>query len=168
MGRRGDATTYAKLIQGIRGRIPEAVIRSTFLVGFPGETEADLDALLAFQKKCVLDWVGVFTYSREERTPAYGLSNRVSKQVAEERKRAVEQTQIRISETRLDRQVGRTLEVLVEERIKGRNLYLGRAYLHAPEVDGLVVVKADTLEPGKIYPVRIEGRGGIDLEASLD
>lgn len=167
MGRSGSARTYAALVEGIRNRIPRAVIRSTFLVGFPGESEEDMETLLSFQRECSLDWVGVFAYSREEGTPAYGLPARVGRKVAEARKRVVEQAQIAISESRLDRQVGRTLDVLVEEPVQGKRLYLGRAYLQAPEVDGLVVVKADTLEPGRIYPVRIERRAGIDLEASL-
>ncbi len=167
MGRSGTAETYAALVQEIRRRIPEAVIRSTFLVGFPGEGEEDFQALLSFQQDCPLDWVGVFAYSREEGTPAYNLPGGVKKTVARARKRAVEQAQIGISERLLDRQVGRTLDVLVEERIQGERLYLGRAYLHAPEVDGLVVVKSGDLEPGRICPVRIEARAGIDLEASV-
>ena len=167
MGRSGSAETHAELVRDIRARLPEAVIRSTFLVGFPGETEEDLEALLTFQRDCPLDWVGVFAYSREEGTPAYKLGGRVKKTVAEARRRAVEQAQVGISERLLDRQVGRTLDVLVEEGIKGEKMYLGRGYLHAPEVDGLVVVKAESLEPGKIYPVRIERRAGIDLEAVL-
>ena len=167
MGRSGCAQSYTKLVRDIRNRIPEAVVRSTFLVGFPGEGEEDFETLLSFQRDCPLDWVGVFTYSREEGTPAYKLKGGVRRTVAEARKRALEQAQIGISERLLDRQVGRILDVLVEERIQGERLYLGRAYLHAPEVDGLVVVKADKLEPGRIYPVRIEARAGIDLEASL-
>ena len=167
MGRRGSADSYAELVQEIRNRVPEAVIRSTFLVGFPGEGEEDFQTLLSFQRDCPLDWVGIFTYSREEGTPAYNMKRRVKASVAEARKRALEQAQVGISERLLDRQVGRILDVLVEERVQGERLYLGRAYLHAPEVDGLVVVKADTLEPGRSYPVRIEARAGIDLEASL-
>ena len=167
MGRSGSADSYTELVQEIRNRVPEAVIRSTFLVGFPGEEEEDFQTLLSFQRDCPLDWVGIFTYSREEGTPAYNMKRRVKASVAEARKRALEQAQVGISERLLDRQVGRILDVLVEERVQGERLYLGRAYLHAPEVDGLVVVKADTLEPGRIYPVRIEARAGIDLEASL-
>lgn len=167
MGRKGSADSYAKLIQVIRERIPEAVIRSTFLVGFPGEREEDFETLLAFQRNCPLDWVGVFNYSREEGTPAYRMKGGVSKSVAEARRRSLEQAQIGISERLLDKQVGRTLDVLVEERIEGEKLYLARAYLHAPEVDGLVVVKAESLEPGRIYLVRIDARVGIDLEASV-
>jgi ribosomal protein S12 methylthiotransferase len=167
MGRRGSAETYAALVREIRNRLPEAVIRSTFLVGFPGEEEEDLETLLSFQRECPLDWVGVFSYSREEGTPAYRLGRGVGRSVAESRKRAVEQAQIGISERLLERQVGRTLDVLVEESIRGERLYLGRAYLHAPEVDGLVVINAEDLKPGKIYPVRIRGRAGIDLEGVL-
>ena len=167
MGRSGSADSHAELVQDIRARIPGAVIRSTFLVGFPGEREEDFETLLTFQRDCPLDWVGVFSYSREEGTPAYEMKGRVKKSVAELRRHAVEQAQIEISERLLDRQVGRTLDVLVEERIEGERLYLARAYLHAPEVDGLVVVKADSLEPGRIVPVRIEARAGIDLEASV-
>ncbi|UCF98102.1 MAG: 30S ribosomal protein S12 methylthiotransferase RimO [Spirochaetaceae bacterium] len=167
MGRRGSAESYAQLIRDIRKRLPDSAIRSTFLVGFPGENDDDLDALLTFQRDCALDWVGVFAYSREEGTAAYTLSGGVGKRLAEERKRAIEQNQIGISEGRLDRRVGHILDVLIEEHVQGENLYLGRGYLQAPEVDGLVVVKAEMLEPGKIYPVRIERRVGIDLEASL-
>jgi ribosomal protein S12 methylthiotransferase len=167
MGRSGSAGSYAELVQKIRTRIPGAVIRSTFMVGFPGESEKDFETLLTFQRDCRLDWIGVFRYSREEGTPAYQMKGRVKKSTAEMRRRAVERAQIEISERLLDRQVGRTLDVLLEERIEGERLYLGRAYLHAPEVDGLVVVRADSLEPGRIYPVRIEARAGIDLEASV-
>jgi ribosomal protein S12 methylthiotransferase len=109
----------------------------------------------------------VFTYSREEGTPAYTMKGSVKKAVAETRKRAVEQAQIRISERLLERYIGKTLDVLVEERVRGEALYLGRAYLHAPEVDGLVVIKAEDLQPGRIVPVRIDGRAGIDLEATV-
>jgi len=167
MGRRGSAETYRRLVEDIRRAIPEAVIRSTFLVGFPGESDQDITTLLSFQRDCALDWVGVFTYSREEGTPAYRFPGRVAKRVAEQRKQAVEQNQIQISEGRMERQVGRTLDVLVEERVQGEELYLGRAYLQAPEIDGLVVIKASKLDPGRIYPVRIDRRAGIDLEASL-
>jgi ribosomal protein S12 methylthiotransferase len=167
MGRSGSAERYAELVRNIRNRIPDAVIRSTFLVGFPGEREEDFQMLLSFQRDCPLDWVGVFTYSREEGTPAYGMKGRVGNTVAEARRQMVEQAQIGISERLLERHIGKTLDVLVEERIQGERLYLGRAYLHAPEVDGLVVVKAGRLEAGGICPVRIEARVGIDLEASV-
>ena len=91
----------------------------------------------------------------------------MKKSVALRRKRQIERAQTAITQARLDRVVGRRLEVLVEEPIQGESLFLARSYLQAPEVDGLVVVKASGLRPGRIYPVRIDRRVGIDLEASL-
>ena len=167
MGRTGSAQGYLELVQRIRSRLPEAVIRSTLLVGFPGESEDDLEVLLDFQRRSELDWLGVFAYSREEGTPAYNFPGRVKKSVALRRKRQIERAQTAITRARLDRVVGRRLEVLVEEPIQGESLFLARSYLQAPEVDGLVVVKASGLKPGRIYPVRIDRRVGIDLEASL-
>jgi len=82
MGRRGSAETYLELIERIRAELPLSMIRSTFLVGFPGETEADFAALLDFQSEAQLDWLGAFAYSREEDTPAYSMKNRVPKSVA--------------------------------------------------------------------------------------
>ncbi len=167
MGRKGSAEKYGELVQRIRTRLPDAILRSTFLVGFPGESEADMNSLLEFQNRCELDWVGVFTYSREEGTPAHNFSGAVEERVAQERKRSLEQAQIPITGRRLERHVGRRLDVLVEEQVKGEDIFLGRSYLQAPEVDGLVVVKARALEPGRIYPVRIQRRVGVDLEASV-
>jgi ribosomal protein S12 methylthiotransferase len=115
MNRRGGADKYLRLLDAIREALPDAVIRSTFLVGFPGETEEDFDRLLEFQKKAAFDWLGVFCYSREEDTPAYTMKGRVPKKIAALRKRVVEEAQIPISEARMDRFIGRTLDVLVEE-----------------------------------------------------
>jgi ribosomal protein S12 methylthiotransferase len=91
----------------------------------------------------------------------------VARKTAEERRRELERVQEAITARRLERWVGAELEVLIEEPVQGEALALGRAYLQAPEVDGLVVVKAAGLEAGRIYRVRIEGRNGVDLEASL-
>jgi ribosomal protein S12 methylthiotransferase len=167
MGRRGSAEAYLTLIRRIRDRLPEAVLRSTFLAGFPGESEEDFLRLLDFQQAAALDWVGVFAYSREEGTPAYAYRGLVSNRLAEERKAQVEQAQVPITRARLERHVGRTLPVLIEEPVRGEPLSLGRAYLQAPEVDGLVVVREGDLRPGSLQRVRIEGLAGIDLEGCL-
>jgi ribosomal protein S12 methylthiotransferase len=155
------------LIRRIRERLPDAVLRSTFLVGFPGETEEDFHRLLEFQQVAELDWAGVFAYSREEGTPAYGFPGRVSRRLAAQRQSQVEQAQVPITRARLQRHLGRVLPVLIEEPVLGEALSLGRAYLQAPEVDGLVVVRAAGLEPGSLQRVRIERVAGVDLEASL-
>jgi ribosomal protein S12 methylthiotransferase len=167
MGRRGSAERYLALIRRIRERLPDAVLRSTFLVGFPGETEEDFHRLLEFQQVAELDWAGVFAYSREEGTPAYGFPGRVSRRLAAQRQSQVEQAQVPITRARLQRHLGRVLPVLIEEPVLGEALSLGRAYLQAPEVDGLVVVRAAGLEPGSLQRVRIERVAGVDLEASL-
>ncbi len=167
MGRHGTPEGYLAMLARIRAALPQAALRSTFLVGFPGETEEDFRVLLDFQREAELDWAGFFTYSREEGTAAYSLGPRVSRKIAESRKSELERAQQAITERRLERHVGAQLDVLIEEPVRGEALALGRAYLQAPEVDGLVVVKAAGLEAGQRCRVRIERRNGVDLEASL-
>jgi ribosomal protein S12 methylthiotransferase len=166
MGRRGDPERNLELLSGIRARLPRAAIRSTFLVGFPGETEEDFDRLLAFQEQARLDWMGAFTYSREEDTRAYSLPGRVTKAVAEKRKSEVELRQVPITERALDARVGETMDVLVEEPVEGEQMSIGRGYLQAPDVDGLVVVRR-RLPAGSMARVRITRRNGVDLEGEV-
>jgi ribosomal protein S12 methylthiotransferase len=166
MNRRGSAASYLTLIGQIRDTLPNAVIRSTFLVGFPGECDADFEALLDFQQTARLDWVGCFTYSREENTPAYTMKQRVAKRLATERKALVEARQIPISEQQMERFVGQTLDALVEEAIdEEAGLYLGRLFCQAPEVDGATVITSDTpLKNGACITGKVSGRAGFDLE----
>ncbi|MDR2375876.1 MAG: 30S ribosomal protein S12 methylthiotransferase RimO [Treponema sp.] len=169
MNRRGDGEHYLDLIQKIRTTLPDAVIRSTFLVGFPGESEDDFAQLLDFQEQAALDWAGCFTYSREENTPAYPMKNQVPRSLAAKRKRMLEERQQGISEGRMERFVGRELEVLIEERFTNPEegaggLYLGRAYCQAPDVDGVSLVHSETeLIPGALIRCRVNGRAGFDL-----
>jgi ribosomal protein S12 methylthiotransferase len=181
MNRRGNAGAYLRLIDEIRSALPDSVIRSTFLTGFPGETDDDFEALLEFQDKARLDWAGAFAYSREEDTPAYVMKGRVSKRTAGERKARIEERQIPITEKQMDRFVGRTLEVLVEERMARPNteetgpadipeeeLYLGRLFCQAPEVDGSALIHTDSpLAPGKLVRCRVFARAGFDLEVGV-
>jgi len=168
MGRRGSAAEYLELVERIRGSLEGAVLRSTFLLGFPGEEESDFQEVLDFQARARLEWVGAFVYSREEGTPAYGAPYRVRSSVAERRKLRLERAQIPITWELLDRFVGRLQAVLLEERIEGERLYIGRGYLQAPEVDGSVVVRvpegARLPEPGEVVDVRVTARNGFDLE----
>ncbi len=168
MNRQGTSETYLSLIDTIRKTLPDAVIRSTFLTGFPGETEDDFNELLDFQEKARLDWLGVFTYSREEATPAYDMKPRVAKVLAAKRKALIEEKQIPITEKRMERFIGKRLEVLVEEKIINEDgLYLGRAAAQAPEVDGAVVINADEeLVSGTFVHATIVTRSGFDLMAA--
>ncbi|GHV68181.1 ribosomal protein S12 methylthiotransferase RimO [Spirochaetia bacterium] len=173
MNRRGTADSYLRLIENIRSRLPSAVIRSTFLLGFPGETGDDFNDLLNFQKEAKLDWAGCFAYSREEDTAAFSLPGRVSKKLAAERKKIVEMAQVSISEARMERFVGMNTEVLVEEQFEPLTdgpemLYLGRLFCQAPEVDGSAVIRSEKpLTPGALLPCKITGRLGFDLEVAL-
>ncbi len=168
MGRKGSEEQYLELVESIRHRLPDAVVRSTFIVGFPGERNEDFDALLRFQEKAKLDWVGIFTYSREEGTPAYRMQTEdafeLFRPVATQRKETFETRQNEITAHRLDRWVGRELDVLIEEPIQGSAMALGRSYLQAQEVDGLIVVQGKTLTSGELVKVKITKRNGVDLE----
>ena len=167
MGRRGSASSYLALIREIRDRLPDAVIRSTFLCGFPGETRVDLEELLEFQRQAQLEWVGVFAYSREEGTPAARYPGQVRRAEADRRKELVQEVQVTITEARLQRFVGRRLTVLIEQQVTGEPLAIGRAYLQAPEVDGAVVVHCadpSLCVPGSFVEVDVSAVRGVDLE----
>lgn len=165
MGRNGNPDSYLYLIKKIRKALPDAVVRSTFLTGFPGETEEDFRILTEFQQKAELTWLGVFTYSREEGTPAYSFPGRIKSSTAKKRKKIIEQNQITITEHLLSRFIGKELDVLIEEPVKNEALFIGRAYLHAPDVDGLVVINGTGFTPGTIVRTRIIRQNNFDLEA---
>jgi len=168
MGRKGRKQSYLDLVARIRSALPGAVIRSTFLVGYPGETDDDFAELLEFQNQAQFEWLGVFSFSAEEGTRAHAQQRsrgRIPAGVTTARRTAIEAGQKQITEGRLDRFVGTEMDVLVEERIEKENLYLARGYPHAPEVDGLVVVLSASMTTGEFARVRITRRNGIDFEA---
>ena len=168
MGRKGGSGDYLRLIERIRERLPGVFIRSTFLLGFPGEEEEDFEELLDFQDRARIDWLGVFVYSREEGTRAYALQNRFSHcrlhKKALRRKEIVESRQEKITAERLEGMVGTKQQVLIEERFQGKELFLGRGYFQAPDVDGLMIVKGSGLVPGMTAECLVTKRVGVDLE----
>jgi ribosomal protein S12 methylthiotransferase len=172
MGRRGNRRAYLRVIERIRESFPRAVIRSTFLVGFPGETDGDFAELLDFQQEAKIDWLGVFVYSREEGTAAYNMKPRVAKKTAAARKAALEEAQVPITAERLAAFTGMETEALIEEvmeTVDGEKegaacLAIGRLPIHAPEVDGAAVIESDSpLTPGTIVRVRALGVSGVDM-----
>ncbi|MDA3940700.1 MAG: 30S ribosomal protein S12 methylthiotransferase RimO [Spirochaetia bacterium] len=169
MGRNGSSSRYLDLVKTIRTKIPDSVIRSTFMVGFPGEKAAHRRELLEFLTEASLDWVGTFIYSREEDTRAYSmrgdLAHKFIQPIASKFKRKLELEQTKITEHQMDRFIGLDLDILIEEKVKSESMALGRAYIHAAEVDGSVVVLTDKAVPGEFLECRITGRNGIDLEA---
>ncbi|MCI0480739.1 MAG: MiaB/RimO family radical SAM methylthiotransferase, partial [Candidatus Dadabacteria bacterium] len=171
MGRKGDADVYKRLIRSIRDALPDAVMRTTFLLGYPGERRSDFSSLQEFQRDVGFDWLGAFCYSREKGTRAYskgmfpGIAHRVRKTVVRHRLDRIITAQHDISSSRLSRFVGKTLDVLIEEAIQGEELFLGRIYAQAPEVDGLTVVHTGKAEAGRFIRCKITRVNGIDLEA---
>jgi ribosomal protein S12 methylthiotransferase len=147
------------------------------LLGFPGETEEDFTALLDFQEKAELDWLGCFTYSREEGTSSFSMKGRVPAKTAAARKQTIEERQIPITEKNMERFIGKNMEVLIEERIDaaaedGEIFWLGRLYCQAPDIDGTaVIVNGDTRGKspyaGNLAGCRVTARRGFDLEIML-
>lgn len=168
MGRSGTAAEYLHLIEQIRHELPDSVIRSTLMVGFPGEGRREFQQLQSFQREARFDWAGVFVFSREEGTRAYSLRSSVGDKLisrrAQVRKNALEQVQSEISAQQMDRFVQRPLRVLVEETIPGEAMALGRAYLHAPEVDGTAIILSDQIQPGSWLDMKVVKRNNFDLE----
>jgi ribosomal protein S12 methylthiotransferase len=166
MNRSGDADAYLGLLSDVRAALPTAVVRSTFLVGFPGEDDEDFNALRRFQEAARVDWLGAFAYSREEDTPAFSMKGRPPKRVALARKKEIEDAQRPITERALERFVGTAQAVLVEERIESEDLAIARGYMNAPDVDGSIVVVGGDLKAGDVVAVTVTAVRGVDLEAS--
>ena len=149
-----------RTIGKMRAAMPDLAIRTTFIVGYPGETEEEFQALLDFAAELKFDRVGCFTFSFENDTASAPLGDPVPAEVKEERRARLMEQQQRISFERNQAQVGRTLNVLVEGR--GDGLSVGRSYRDAPEIDGMVIVEGD-LPVGEFVPVRISGALAYDL-----
>jgi ribosomal protein S12 methylthiotransferase len=159
MKRWGDGDRFRKRIDRIRSAEPGAVFRSNFIVGYPGETEEDHDALLAFVGDIGLDWCGFFAYSGEAGTWAADLDGTVPKGLVAERLSELGELQDGITSRRRDDLIGREVEVLVDEP------GVGRTWREAPEIDGIVVVPTD-LPVGGFSTVTVTGALGPDLEAA--
>ena len=144
MNRPDTRESIVALLDKIRTRIPNVAIRSTFIVGFPGETEEDYQELKTFLKTQRLDKVGIFTYSREENTPAYDFPDQISEEVMQERYHDLMSMQSLISQELNEALEGQELEVLIENRDEEvPEVVAGRSYRDAPEVDGLVYIEND-------------------------
>jgi ribosomal protein S12 methylthiotransferase len=158
MRRWGDGDRFLARIRAIRAREPAATFRSSFIVGYPGETEADHDRLLGFLAEAQLDWAGFFPFSPEEGTYAAGLDGAVDEGLVAERLRELGERQDAITAGRRGALIGRTIEVLVDEP------GVGRSHREAPEIDGVVSLPAE-LPAGSFATVTVTGAAGPDLEA---
>jgi len=174
MGRPGSSDQYLRLIDEIRSIEPDVVLRSSFIVGFPGETDQDQAALMDFLRRAELDWAGVFEFSPQTGTPAARLADRETgpdHATAVVRRAELEELQESIMRRRLRRWEGRTMQLLVEEHLEGAGLSIARSRINAPDVDGLVVLhhgEDAAPRPGEFVGARITGLRGIDLQAERD
>jgi ribosomal protein S12 methylthiotransferase len=159
MRRWGDGTRFLRRIDDIRRREQEAVFRSNFIVGYPGETERDHDELLLFVEAAELDWCGFFAFSREEGTYAADLDRQVPAELVTERLAELSELQDAITARRRDELIGRRIEVLVDA------VGVGRSHREAPEIDGIVHV-ADQLAIGQFAEVDVVDALGPDLVAA--
>ena len=159
MRRWGDGERFLRRIADIRAREPEAAFRSNFIVGYPGETEDDHDALLDFVEQAQLDWCGFFAYSPEAGTYAMELDGEVDTGLRDERLAELRELQDDITAAKRDLLVGSEVRVLVDEP------GIGRSHREAPEIDGVIVVP-DTLNVGEFHDLTITASMGPDVEAS--
>jgi ribosomal protein S12 methylthiotransferase len=167
--RRGKAEAGTKLLlDKLKERLPELVIRTTFIVGYPGETDAHFETLYEFVKQYEFDRVGVFTYSQEEGTPASELPNQVPHEIALDRQSRLMKLQKQISKKKLRALRGKTIEVLVEGASEETDLLLqGRYYGQAPEIDGCVLINDGTASPGDYVKVKITQTGEYDVVGKI-
>ena len=178
MNRKGTAKQYVSLVKKIRKELPGATLRTTFLTGFPGETDEAAANTQDFLQKIKPMWSGCFAYSREEGTAAYSFKNRVPVRTAKQRAAALEAIQTQITRSQLEKYIGKELDILIEEIItpeQDEGLALGRAWFQAPEVDGCVVVRYDAdnklqtskIAEGNVVKVKILACTGMDLDSRL-
>jgi len=162
MNRPWQGRVNDSIIERIKTAIPQAVLRTTFIVGFPGETDEHFEHLLQFVERHEFDHVGVFTFSPEEETPAYNLPNQIPQNVMEARRDALMELQQPISLRKNQAEVGKTVDVLIEQENPETDELIGRSARFSPEVDGLVYVKGEA-RLGSIVPVAITDADIYDL-----
>ena len=156
-----------KLIKKIRKLIPSVAIRTTFIVGYPGETEEDFQELYNFIKEMKIDKLGIFEFSREKNTKAYKLKPQIPSKIKKQRKKQLMELQQKISKEINNKLIGKKVDCIIEA-INSNGLVVGRTYKDAPEVDGLIFINTKTpVTPGDIITVKITGAVEYDLAATF-
>ena len=164
MNRKSNGKSIQALFQKLRQEIPDVIIRTTVMVGFPGETQEDFEQLQEFVETAKIDKMGAFAYSKEENTPAERLPNQVHPATKKSRYRKIMELQKQISKENLAKKIGQEHEVLIEAKSYDGKYYVGRSYMDVPEIDGYIWVKADReVTLGKFYPVQIDQVEEYDL-----
>ena len=164
MGRRTNRAELEKLIAKLRSEIPDIVLRTTLITGFPGETDKDHEELKDFIKKMRFDRLGVFPYSKEEGTPAAKRKDQILKKVKTKRQKELMHIQQQIAFENAEGMIGRVLDVMVEGKLVKEDVFLGRSYMDAPKVDGYIFFYGqDEYLSGDFVRVKIMEAKGYDL-----
>ncbi len=162
MNRVGCGEDYKALIEKMRAKIKDLSVRTTFMVGFPGETEEQFEALCIFVKDMKLDKMGSFTFSPEEDTPAYEMDNQIDEKVKERRQEILMDIQYGITEESNKKRIGNVYKTIIDSFDGGK--YVGRSYLDSPEIDsGIIIKSSKPLTIGEFYNVKITDFDGYDL-----
>ena len=143
MNRQSNGESIRKLIKKLRQEIPEVIIRTTVMVGFPGESEADFEELYNFLQEAKFDKLGCFAYSKEDGTPASRLKEQIHPMTKKSRLNKIMSLQQKISKQNLKNKIGKEVEVLVEDKSFDGKTYIGRSYMDVPEIDGVVYIESD-------------------------
>lgn len=164
MQRRVNRADTESLVKKLRERIPNLIMRTTFITGFPGETDGEFNELVDFVGEQRFERLGVFTYSFEPDTPAAKLPEHLSEEVKNERREQLMAVQQEVAFEWNDAQIGRQLDVIIDSAVPGENnAWIGRSYADAPDVDGVVYVTGEKLSSGSIVPCEIVATSEYDL-----
>lgn len=168
MGRWTNREQIEKTVAKLREEIPDIALRTTLITGFPGETEDDFEQVKEFVKKMEFDRLGVFTYSREEDTPAAEMDGQIDEKVKEARRDEIMQIQQDIAFDKSNSRVGEIYEVMIEGRLPDEGVYIARTYMDAPDVDGYVFIQSDyNLDSGDFVKVEVTRSDEYDLIAEI-
>ena len=163
MNRHGDRACIEDAIARLRREIPDVVLRSTAIVGFPGETEEDFEELCQFIKDVKFERFGAFTYSREEGTAAYDFEDQIDEQVKQDRYDILMQTQLTITEEQNEEKLGKTIEVLCEGFDPAAETHYGRSEGDAPDVDGKIYFSAKRRIPEGVF-IKVKITEALDYD----
>ena len=168
MNRKTTKKNIKDVINKIRTNIPEVTIRTTVMVGFPGETKEDFEELYDFVKETKFDKLGAFTYSKEEGTPAARLKEQIHPMTKKARYRKIMEEQQKVSENNLKQIIGKEIKVLVEDKIFDERYYIARSQNEVPDIDGLIYIKnSKDVELGKFIKCTIIDSREYDLIAEI-
>lgn len=171
MNRRGDKEFIRDLIAKIRNKIPESIIRTTIIVGFPHETAKDFDELITFIQEVKFDHLGAFTYSKEEDTVSYTMNNQVSERIKKDRYDALMEVQKWVSLSLNKEHIGKVYPCIIESYDEENEFYLGRNYMYAPDdIDGAIIVAKDSKQDliiGEVYNVLITEVDFYDMKGQI-